>query len=95
MKKNKKTFPCWLCKGSGISEEGEYVDVGIGMMQVSADWPCNYCDGKGLIEVGGPVHRRITAERLALEIIKFCKPSKEEWTNEELQEIGNKALNLL
>lgn len=95
IKEKKRSYPCSYCKGSGIAEEGDYVDVGVGMMQVSADWPCNYCDSLGMIEIGGKVHRRIVQEKLALEIIGFIKPPKEEWTNEELQDLGNRALSLL
>ncbi len=48
-----------------------------------------------MIVIGGPVHRRITAERIALQIIKFRTDlKKEEWTWEEIKELGNKALAL-
>lgn len=91
----KRTFPCWVCKGQGDFNDGTFVDVGIGSVQVSAHSECGYCGGEGLIEIGGKIHKRITAERIAMDIIKFNKPKQEEWTDDELQEIGNKALNLL
>lgn len=54
-----KKIPCWLCKGSGIIEEGERIDVGLGpfiTQQVSADLECGFCEGEGMIEIGGPKH---------------------------------------
>jgi DnaJ-class molecular chaperone len=56
---SKKTVPCWLCKGTGIAEEGERVDVGLGTFctaQVSADWDCGLCNGTGQIVLGSKAH---------------------------------------
>lgn len=57
-REKKLRVPCWLCKGSGITEEGERVDVGLGlaMVQVSADIECGLCDGEGLIVLGSKIH---------------------------------------
>ena len=49
------TFPCPVCKGSGILEEGDWVDVGIGSIQVSADDYCTWCDD-GQMVIGGKKH---------------------------------------
>lgn len=84
-----KSFPCWVCKGSG-GEKEIVTDEGEGPW-----YDCGYCEGEGLIEIGGTVHRKRKAEQLAMEILHFSKPEKEEWTNEELLELGNKALNLV
>jgi len=57
MKKIK--VPCWVCKGSGIIEEGETIDVGIGWgieEQVSPDIECEWCD-YGMIEIGSKKHK--------------------------------------
>lgn len=84
-----KFFPCWVCKGEGTWVE-PVTDEGYGPIE-----RCGYCNGEGLIEIGGKVHRRIAAEAIAQKIINFIKPAKEEWTMEELRELGEKALNLL
>lgn len=85
-----KSFPCWVCKGQGGEKEVVIEETGQGPW-----YECGYCEGEGLIEIGGTVHRKRKAEQLALEIVHFSKPEKEEWTNEELLEIGYKALNLV
>ena len=85
----KKYFPCWVCKGEGTWIE-PVTDEGYGPTA-----SCGYCEGEGLIEIGGKIHQRITAENLAQKIIHFKQPAKEEWTMKELQELGNKALNLI
>jgi len=86
-----KSFPCWVCKGQGSWYEAVLYDgPGGGPLE-----ECNYCEGEGMIEIGGKVHRRIVAEKIAMEIIKFRKDLKNEWTMQELQELGNKALNLI
>lgn len=85
----KKSFPCWVCKGKGSWIE-PVTDEGYGPTEY-----CNYCEGEGLIEIGGKRHREIVAERIGIQIITFLKPPKILWTGEELQELGNKALNLI
>lgn len=85
----RKTFPCWVCGAKGTWVE-PVTDEGQGPTE-----SCGYCEGEGMIEIGGEIHRRIVAEKIAMQIIKFKKPQKEEWTYQELQEIGNKALDLL
>ncbi len=89
MKKKVKIFPCWVCRGQGTWVE-PVTDWGEGPTE-----SCNYCDGQGLIEIGGKIHRRITAEAIAMKIIHFRKPKQEEWSMQELEQLGNKALNLL
>ena len=84
-----KKFPCWVCRGLGKWIE-PVTDEGFGPTEY-----CGYCEGKGLIEVGGKRHREIVAEGIALKIIKFVNPEQIEWTHEELIEIGNKALSLV
>jgi hypothetical protein len=84
-----KYFPCPICHGKG-GEIDVVCDDGTGPYD-----ECYYCDDKGMIEVGGSIHRRIKAEHIALEILDFMKPEKEEWTFAELQDLGNKALNLV
>lgn len=62
-----KKFPCWVCKGSGIVEEGERVDIGLGPFvtaQVSPDIKCEYCNGEGMIEINSPLHRTIKRYQL-------------------------------
>ena len=50
--------PCWICKGQGITERGEFVDVGVGDgVQVSADLECGLCNGECLIEIGSKQHK--------------------------------------
>lgn len=88
-----KKFPCPYCKGSGVAEEGEHVDVGIGMVQVSADWPCNFCDALGMIERGGSVHKRIVASQIATKILGFHRVD-DEMPYEDFLKIGYKALEL-
>ena len=89
MEKKTKQFPCWVCKGKGTWIE-QVLDDGSGPTE-----SCCYCEGEGLIEIGGKRHREIRAEKIALDIISFVKPFKEEWTYQELQELGNKALALV
>ena len=84
-----RTFPCWCCRGQGFFHE-EILEYGQG-----PDYDCNYCDGKCLIEIGGDIHRRIAAEAIAMKILAFKKPAKDEWTFEELRALGNKALDLV
>ena len=89
METNKKVFPCWVCKAKGTWIE-PVTDEGYGPTE-----SCGYCDGEGMIVIGGNIHKRITAERIALDILKFVNPKKELWTDKELQEIGMKALKLV
>lgn len=84
-----KHFPCWVCEGKGTWVE-PVLDDGSGPTEY-----CGFCEGKGLIEIGGKRHREITAESLALKIIRFKKPKKEDWTIDELRLLGNKALDLI
>lgn len=86
----KKSFPCWVCRGKGTWVEVVIHETGQGPLE-----RCGYCEGEGLIEIGGAIHRRIAAERIAIDIIKFVKPRQEMFTFEELQKLGNEALNLL
>ena len=88
-----KKYPCQYCKGRGISERGEFVD----MQQVSPDIECGNCEGKGLIEIGGKRHKEIVAERIAMQIISFKR-----WENypdgvpyDELMKLGMEALDLV
>lgn len=85
----KKSFPCWVCKGEGTWTE-PVTDDGRGPLE-----SCNYCEGHGLIEIGGEVHRRHAAEAIALKILKFRKDVTKDFSWNELIEIGEKALNLV
>jgi hypothetical protein len=81
-----KSFPCWVCKGEGTWVE-PVLDYGQGPTE-----SCNYCNGEGMIEIGGKRHREIVAESIGLKAINFLKPTKEEWTWDELKAIGEAAL---
>lgn len=59
-----KTFPCPVCKGVGDFQDGTFVDVEVGMVQVSAHSPCGYCEEKGMIDIDGPVHDRIKEDKM-------------------------------
>lgn len=83
----KKSFPCWVCKAKGSWVE-PVTDEGQGPTE-----SCGYCDGHGMIEINGDTHKRIRAEKIALQIVKYS--SKREWDYEELLEIGHKALKLV
>jgi len=73
-----KLFPCPICKGSGIAEEGETVDVGVGNVQVSADIECGYCFGEGMIGVNSETHEKIKTRALIdLFYLRFGKEDKE------------------
>jgi len=85
----KKTFPCGVCKGRGYFHE-DVLEYGQG-----PDYDCGWCEGEGLIEIGGAIHRKHAAEKIAMDILHFRKPSKQEWTWDELQDLGNKALDLV
>ena len=85
----KRYFPCPYCKGRGGYTE-VILDDGTGPYE-----PCYACDDKRMVEIGGEVHRKWKAEHIALEIINFVKPSKDEWSMAELFELGNKALDLI
>jgi len=87
---NKKSFPCWVCKGEGSRIDVVIEETGQGPIEY-----CGYCDGKGMIEIGGAVHRRITALALAEKIIRFVRPEKEEWEYQEILDLGNRAIDLL
>jgi hypothetical protein len=86
-----KTFPCPICKGSGIGEKGECVDVGIGMVQVSADWPCGWCVGEGMVEIGGTTHLKRKAEKKGYEMLT----DDQEYTIEQIREMGAKSLGII
>lgn len=94
-----KVFPCWVCKGSGIGEKGESIDVGgegyVAMMQISPDIECGYCEGRGMLEVDGEIHTKRKLESIALKAISYFKPKKEEWTYEEIITLGKKIRELL
>lgn len=62
-----KYFPCPVCKGRG-SWPGEYehdsVDGVSFSVQISPDEECGYCNGDGMIEIGGEIHQRIKMWKL-------------------------------
>lgn len=82
----KRYFPCWVCKGKGTWIE-PVTDEGYGPTE-----SCGYCDGEGMIEIGGERHKEIAAERVALMILKYRPDAKEEWTYQELQDFGKRAI---
>ena len=84
-----KSFPCWVCGGKGTWIE-PVTDEGQGPRE-----SCGYCEGEGMIEIGGAVHRRRKAESIATQIIAFSGEKDREYSWNELQEIGEKALNLI
>lgn len=84
-----KKFPCWVCKGKGSWVE-LVTDLGEGPIE-----SCAYCNEEGMIEIGGDTHRRIKAEKIAIEIISFSKGKRWEYSYEELLKIGYKALDLV
>lgn len=83
-----KYFPCPICKGKGGYTE-PVTDDGRGPY-----YPCGYCDDKAMIEIGGERHREIVATSIAIKILDFVKPEKDEWSVAELIDLGNKALDL-
>lgn len=83
----KKYFPCGVCKGKGTWIEVVIEETGQGPLE-----SCFYCDGEGVIEINGPIHKRIRAEKIAMEILKY---DTREFSYEEIIEIGNKALALV
>jgi hypothetical protein len=56
-----KAFPCPYCKGQGIWVE-PVLDYGQGPM-----YKCGCCEGKGMIEIDGPIHQKIKEARAAPE----------------------------
>lgn len=62
----KRYFPCPVCKATGVTEEGDYVDG----QQVSPDLECYYCMGEGMIEIGGEIQSRNKALREGMKRIK-------------------------
>jgi hypothetical protein len=52
-----KSFPCPYCKGQGTWVE-PVLDYGQG-----PTYECGGCDGKGMIEINGPIHQRIKQAR--------------------------------
>lgn len=85
----KRSFPCPICKGQGGWKE-VVLDDGSGPFD-----ECGYCEGKGLIEIGGKLHREKKAFQIAFMIIDFVKPTQEEFSYDELLKIGYKALDLV
>ncbi len=83
-----RRFPCPICKGKGNWVE-PVTDEGYGPVE----W-CSYCDGDGSLEIGGKLHKKHAAVRIAMEILKFSESKKELYTWEELEKIGKKALSL-
>ena len=55
-------FPCWVCKAKGEWIE-PVLDDGSGPTE-----SCGYCNGEGLIEIRGQVHRRNTVNGIMGEI---------------------------
>ena len=53
--KQKKKVPCWICKGSGLFEEGEDV-CGDGWR--TPDIECDFCNGTGMIVIGSKEHKK-------------------------------------
>ena len=84
-----KKFPCWVCKGAGGERDVVIPETGQGPY-----YECQYCEGEGMIEVGGEIHRKRKAEALGMEIVSFAGEKEREYTWDELREIGTKALAL-
>ena len=66
----RKTFPCPVCKGSGYLDRGEMVDVGIGMVQVSADLECSFCE-YGQMVIDGEKHREYQMHIFSMKVPDF------------------------
>lgn len=56
-----KKFPCPICKGKGGWKEIIIYETGEGPYE-----ECNYCEGKGMLEINGELHKKIKAEKLYL-----------------------------
>lgn len=85
----KRYFPCPICKGKGGWKE-VVLDDG------SGPWDeCGYCNGDALIEIDGKTHMKIKYHNIAMKAITYFKPKQEEWSWQELQDLGLKIANLL
>ena len=51
MKKQQKV-PCWVCKGSGVSDPEEFIGADIVKPEIECEW-CDY----GMIEIGSKKHK--------------------------------------
>lgn len=79
-----KKFPCPICKGKGGYKE-VILDDGSGPY-----YPCINCEDKGMIEVDSKRHKEMKYEKIAIKALEYFKPSKAEWSWEELLELGKK-----
>jgi len=84
-----KSFPCWVCKGHGGERDIIIPETGQGPW-----YDCQYCEGEGMIEIGGRVHKDRYAESLGIKLLKFSGSGKE-YSFDELRELGYKAMALV
>lgn len=90
-----KVFPCPICKGRG-SWPGEYSDMGddqVGslMVQISPDEQCGYCQGEGMIEVNGAIHKDIKRFNLVRRLYDNFAIADKEYSKEHWEEITSKV----
>ena len=54
-----KSFPCPFCRGAGTWVE-PVLDYGQG-----PSYECGACEGHGMIEIGGAIHRKLWPDKFA------------------------------
>lgn len=62
-----RKFPCPCCKGQGSEHEIVIPETGEG-----PDYECGYCEGEGMIEIDGPLHRRIKQFQKEVELSRMA-----------------------
>ena len=84
--KNKRYFPCPICKGKGHLDNGQWeevasFDLGTLSIQISPDTPCGYCYAEGMIEIGGKLHKRKQAYNRGEELLnkRFNNKDWDRW----------------
>lgn len=85
----KRYFPCPICHGQG-GEKQVILDDGSGPY-----YECDYCNGEGLIEIGGKRHREIMHSNIAIDAVTKFKPERVEWSYGELISLGKKIEKLV
>lgn len=80
--KKSRYFPCWACRGEGRRKE-PILDDGSGPIET-----CGYCDGEGMIEIGGSLHKKIKKEFVALKALEKFGEKEDGYSYQEILKLG-------
>ena len=89
-KEIKRVFPCPVCKGKGGGTEVVIEETGEG-----PHYLCGYCNGEGMIEIGGKTHTRIKRESIAISAIEKFAQDDEEYSYGQIVDIGKQIQKII